>query len=521
MPNNPVSPPLPADLPTNWVYGQTVGPNGTDVGLTQRHGYNYLMQAVNAVQNAANALGQALAALDADSVGAIPSTEKGQANGVASLDNTGKVPSAQLPAMDYDPAGSADAVQQALNTHTNNKQNPHGVTAAQVGAYTKAQTLQAATAALYGLGSDAVPDDAFWAAVVSNTGYVIVTTTDSSGEPVPGVPVLVDGEFVGDTGERGVARFSVPFGKHIIKVAKTLDLESVTPDSISVEVYSASSAKADFSCSLSLETRADITTSGIYGFSGRVSDFDICLIGAGGGGAASYATNNSYNMSSPGGGGGYVVNKNGLSSALYRAMQIDIGGEGLGGTITAQINASRSAGRSGGATQVKSIVTGGDAIKAEGGVGAGVKDGSSSYLENGGDGGSGGGGANSETRPYVAGDGGQDGSDGTGEGAYGADYGGKGQGSTTKAFGDPNEPAYSPGGGGAYTRYSTGGAGTAQEGGSPGDYRSGVSGTVAHKQTGTLYGAGGGGIAVGCSSGTTITAAPGVQGAALLKWRYK
>lgn len=165
MPNNPVSPPLLADLPTNWVYGQTVGPEGTDVGLTQQHGYNYLMKAVNAVQNAANALGQSLAALDADSVGAIPSAEKGQAGGVAELDSSGKVPSAQLPAMNYDPAGSADAVQQALNTHTSNKQNPHGVTAAQVGAYTKAQTLQAATAALYGLGPDAVPDDVFKAIV--------------------------------------------------------------------------------------------------------------------------------------------------------------------------------------------------------------------------------------------------------------------------------------------------------------------------------------------------------------------
>lgn len=162
MPNNPVSPPLPADLPTNWVYGQTVGPNGTDVGLTQQHGYNHLMQAVNAVQNAANALGQSLAALDADSVGAIPSAEKGQAGGVAELDSSGKVPSAQLPAMNYDPAGSAQAVQQALNTHTSNKQNPHGVTAAQVGAYTKAQTITAQTAALYpGLDGDSTPNDIY------------------------------------------------------------------------------------------------------------------------------------------------------------------------------------------------------------------------------------------------------------------------------------------------------------------------------------------------------------------------
>lgn len=49
--------------------------------------------------------------------GAIPASQKGQASGVASLDTSGKVPAGQLPAMDYDPAGSAQAVQESLNTH--------------------------------------------------------------------------------------------------------------------------------------------------------------------------------------------------------------------------------------------------------------------------------------------------------------------------------------------------------------------------------------------------------------------
>ena len=49
--------------------------------------------------------------------GAIPASQKGQASGVASLDTSGKVPAGQLPAMDYDLAGSAQAVQESLNTH--------------------------------------------------------------------------------------------------------------------------------------------------------------------------------------------------------------------------------------------------------------------------------------------------------------------------------------------------------------------------------------------------------------------
>ena len=66
--------------------------------------------------------------------GAVPITEKGAPNGVATLGPDGKVPAGQLPKMDYDPAGSAEAVQKALTAHTGNKNNPHAVTAEQVGA---------------------------------------------------------------------------------------------------------------------------------------------------------------------------------------------------------------------------------------------------------------------------------------------------------------------------------------------------------------------------------------------------
>ena len=50
---------LPADLPTNWTGGQIVAPNGADAGLPEQYGYNYLMKAVNAAQQAINPLGNA------------------------------------------------------------------------------------------------------------------------------------------------------------------------------------------------------------------------------------------------------------------------------------------------------------------------------------------------------------------------------------------------------------------------------------------------------------------------------
>lgn len=40
-------PEIPADLPEDWVYGQTVAPEGAEVGLSEQHGYNYLMKKVN------------------------------------------------------------------------------------------------------------------------------------------------------------------------------------------------------------------------------------------------------------------------------------------------------------------------------------------------------------------------------------------------------------------------------------------------------------------------------------------
>lgn len=115
MAENPIKTPLPADLPEDWTGGQTVAPTGAEVGLSEQHGYNYLMEQVNAVQTAAKEIGEAF-------------------SGLATLGPDGKVPGEQLPKMDYDPAGSAAAVQKALTAHTGNKDNPHAVTAEQVGA---------------------------------------------------------------------------------------------------------------------------------------------------------------------------------------------------------------------------------------------------------------------------------------------------------------------------------------------------------------------------------------------------
>lgn len=60
MATNPISGySLPADLPQAWTLGQIVSPSGTDVGLSAKHGYNYLMKQVNIIQQALTAVGNA------------------------------------------------------------------------------------------------------------------------------------------------------------------------------------------------------------------------------------------------------------------------------------------------------------------------------------------------------------------------------------------------------------------------------------------------------------------------------
>lgn len=56
MANKPIPNPLLADLPEDWVVDQIVAPTGEEVGLSEQHGYNYLMAKVNEAIQAINDL---------------------------------------------------------------------------------------------------------------------------------------------------------------------------------------------------------------------------------------------------------------------------------------------------------------------------------------------------------------------------------------------------------------------------------------------------------------------------------
>lgn len=144
-------------------------------------------------------LEEALAGIDLS--GYIKATEKGQPGGVATLGPDGKVPGEQLPKMDYDPAGSAAAVQQALTAHTGNKNNPHAVTAKQVGALASSGGVMSGAISMSGhkianLAAPAAPTDA------ANKQYV----DEHTGAKV------VTGSYVGTgkTGKNNPTEISLP-----------------------------------------------------------------------------------------------------------------------------------------------------------------------------------------------------------------------------------------------------------------------------------------------------------------------
>lgn len=65
---------------------------------------------------------------------AVPKIHVGVAGGVASLDEKGKVPASQIPEHSHSLSELGAAEKKDLDNHVNNKNNPHGVTASQIGA---------------------------------------------------------------------------------------------------------------------------------------------------------------------------------------------------------------------------------------------------------------------------------------------------------------------------------------------------------------------------------------------------
>ena len=103
--------PLPADLPTDWAINQTVSPSGTDVGLSQQHGYNYLNAAVNAAQEGSNQNNQDLSDHEVSLIHVFQATAALTPAGALEL--TGSLPAEKdgLTVQFVSPAAAADGLQ--------------------------------------------------------------------------------------------------------------------------------------------------------------------------------------------------------------------------------------------------------------------------------------------------------------------------------------------------------------------------------------------------------------------------
>lgn len=174
----------------------------------------------------------------------------------------------------------------------------------------------------------------------------------------------------------------------------------------------------------------------------------FCVGGGGGGGLYGDASTNGS-----GGAGGYTTTSTNIAVEVNKEYTITVGGGGAAAT-----NYADRYGKAGGASSAFSV-------EAKGGGGGNPLWDTTSKAN----GGSGGGGAN--------GDGGTDGSNGKGTNA------GKGQGKTTREFGDSSATVYAGGGGGGATgKGGNGGGGNA----------AGVNGTAGAGKTNTGGGGGGG-----------------------------
>lgn len=230
----------------------------------------------------------------------------------------------------------------------------------------KATLLKDATAALLGLGTDAVPDDAFVALVLGQGVYgyrVKVQLSDGTpvqGSTVSGISPLQGGSLV--TGADGTVLGKSTSASVTIGCSSPY-IDQKAPGSQSV---TASGTITDVTLTLMNNTGTITVTSSrtISNISPFAKTVDITAVGGGGGGTGNPIYSNYSPYAGNGGGGGYVQTK--LSQPINGktiTITIGAGGNGSKGDVRTVEN-----GGNGGQTTVK--VDGQTVLTAAGGTGA-------------------------------------------------------------------------------------------------------------------------------------------------------
>lgn len=231
----------------------------------------------------------------------------------------------------------------------------------------KANLLRDATAALLGLGTDAVPDEAFLALAIGSGYYGYrVKVQFSDGTPAEGVTVTGISALHGSslvTGADGIAvgrssSASVTIG------CKSPYVDQSAPAS---QTVTASGTVTGVTITLTRVTgEIEITSSTVVNFSPQVLTYDLCAIGAGGGGLYIKMNGAPYGAA---GGGGAVKNRLGVMASEYRSIAVVIGS---GGSKKEYTNVSYDStdtykGIDGGDTKISSNSSGSLLLSADGG----------------------------------------------------------------------------------------------------------------------------------------------------------
>ena len=285
----------------------------------------------------------------------------------------------------------------------------------------------------------------------AGTGTLYVYCKDDAGNFVSGCVVQI-GEELAVTGSSGAVKYLLDPGTYSVTIRSPIDYGANTQTlSVTVPMSQIVSVDVTILDESEGETVRTFTTGLVTAFSGRVSKADVCAVGGGGSGGMTYRKNDSYPYGAAAGGAGGCVD-NVLDMDLSEAFVVSVG---LGGAAIAQNDTTglQSDGKAGGESSVITL-SGRNLAKASGGEGG--KADNSVYGINGASGGSGSAGinVNGDDRTGPAGEDGSDGATVT-DANGNVRSGGKGQGKTTRAFGEDDGELFSSAGASIASSYST------------------------------------------------------------------
>lgn len=375
------------------------------------------------------------------------------------------------------------------------------------GIFTSEQTLTSNTKALYGLGTDAVPDEVFKQIRARLNGYAIDLALTIGGAPIAsGVEVTGLKTITGETVKTDANGHAIGISE--TRIANlTVELSSfgyvdVSSATFTIDTGGKAYVEVQKEVPSQVHGEVQVTSSTNLKFSNSVQTVDMFLVGGGGGGGVTVGKRYIDKTGAQGGAGGQIVTRYAVALGADRTCNVQIGAAGVGGTVKGNQNGISP-------TDTTDSTDGGDTTAVINGVTITAA----------------GGGAGAASQASVQ----------SSRNTNGGGYGGRGNNvsaadnagalnlvNSGRKFDDTSGTNYGSGGGGAY-RWMDDDAGTfayAGLGASGAGKAAASNGGDAVAGDATTYGSGGG-AAVNVAGNSTYRyayAGDGMQGLAIIRW---